>query len=256
MRCFDLSLPLDHEWMPDEVFPIATHFLLGPRYDENKGITVGSNTGTCITLPAQFVDFRKTRRLHEIQPAELFLRPAAILHIPKKEGEEITDQEIEKTIELVRPEPGDAIMIKSGWGDLGIHAQPGPKYVLRSPHLSVSAAKALVTRMQATQSNLLLTDLALLGLPKAHLLPEWCSINPLPRPWPSPEARVYLRLYTAEKAAKDFAVELELAKAGIMTVNRLIGCKEFVGQRSRIIVAPLRVVRGVASTCRVIAIQE
>jgi kynurenine formamidase len=66
---------------------------------------------------------------------------------------------------------------------------------------------------------------------------------------------MYLHLYTSEKAAKDFAVEIELAKAGIMTVKRLIGCKDLARQRSQIIVAPLHLVRGVASTCRVIAVQ-
>ena len=72
MRYTDLTLPLDHEWMPDEVFPTALHYYMGPKFHPDKGIVIGSDTGTCLTLPAQFTDFRKTTRLDEVPVEKLF----------------------------------------------------------------------------------------------------------------------------------------------------------------------------------------
>ena len=62
MEYKDLTLPLDHNWMPDEVLPVAAHFYLAPKYHPDKGIILGSETGTCLTLPAAFADFRHVRR--------------------------------------------------------------------------------------------------------------------------------------------------------------------------------------------------
>jgi kynurenine formamidase len=127
---------------------------------------------------------------------------------------------------------------------------------MASPHLSPAAAERLALFMVDHESDLLLTDLAMIGWPDKHLIPEWISLIPRPGPWPSTEAQLYLHLYTPEKAKSDFAVELALARAGIMTVKRLIHCKDLVSRGLRVIVSPLQIVRGVSSTCRVIAVEE
>ena len=256
MEYQELTLPLNHEWMPDEIFPTATRFFLGTRYHPDKGIVVGSETGTCITLPAVFSEFRKTARLNEVPIEKLFLRPATVLDVAKKDGEEITTQDIQQVLKSSDPEPGDAILIRTGWGDSGACTEPGPRYMLESPHFSVEAAEFLGHVLVENKSDLLLTDLAMIGRPDKHLIPEWCSLEPPPSPWPSPEARVYLHLYSSDKAEKDFAAEMALAKAGVMTVKRLIHCGAIQGPRVRIIVSPLHVVRGVAATCRVVAVQD
>jgi len=256
MEYLELTLPLNHEYMPDEVFPTATNCFLGSRYHPDKGIVVGSETGTCITLPAVFSEFRKTTRLNELPIEKLFLRPATVLDISKEGGEEITTQDFQQAFKVSVPEPGDAILIRTGWGDSGACREPGPRYMLESPHFSVEAAEFLAGMLVEKKSDLLLTDLAMIGRPDRHLIPEWCSLEPRPSPWPSPEARVYLHLYSPDKARKDFAAEIALAKAGVMTVKRLIHCGAIQGRRVRIIVSPLNVVRGVASTCRVVAVQD
>jgi kynurenine formamidase len=247
---------LDYEGMADEVFPVATHFYLGPKYHADKGIVIGSETGTCITLPAAFADFRKTARLHELASGKLALRPAAVLSIPKADGTAIEEDDLKRAIGEGIIHSGDAILIRTGWGDTQLHTQRGDHYVLKSPYFTVKAAELLAARMKELKSDLLLTDTALIGLPDKHMIPEWCSLLPRPEPWPSPEARVYLHLYTAEKAKADFAAEIALAQSGIMTVKKLVNCKAIAGRRPKIIVAPLQVVRGVASTCRVAALEE
>ena len=67
---------------------------------------------------------------------------------------------------------------------------------------------------------------------------------------------MYLHLYDTEKIKEDLAVEMEFARRGIMVVRKLIHCGELESERIRIIVSPLQIVRGVASTCRVVALEE
>jgi hypothetical protein len=87
------------------------------------------------------------------------------------------------------------------------------------------------------------------------MIPEWFSMLPSPGA-ESAEARMYLHLYDSGKTGKDFAVDMEFARQGIMTVRKLVGCGRIKGPRSKMIVSPLNVVRGVASTCRVVAVEE
>jgi kynurenine formamidase len=256
MEYKDLTLPLDHNWMPDEVLPVAAHFYLAPKYHPDKGVILGSETGTCLTLPSAFADFRKTTRLHEVEIGKLFLRDTTILDIEGEESQEITESKMKRALEACKVPHGNALLLRTGWGDRGTHGEPGSRYMIASPHLSLPAGELLAAFMAERESDLLLTDLALIGWPDKHLLPEWTSLFPRPGPWPSTEAQIYLHLYTPQKAKNDFAVELVLARAGIMTVKRLVHCKDLLSEGLRVIVSPLHIVRGVSSTCRVIAIQE
>jgi kynurenine formamidase len=252
----DLTLALDHDWMPDEILPLAAHFYLAPKYHPNKGIILGSETGTCLTLPAAYADFRKTTRLHEISLEKLFLRGTTVFDIPKEENEAISEGELKQAIDKTNFSKGDGVLLRTGWGDRGFQKEGGSRYMLGSPYLSVEAAGSLAAFMTEQRSDLLLMDTALIGRPDKHLIPEWTALFPRPGPWPSTEAQMYLNLYTPEKAKEDFAVELILARAGIMAAKRLVNCAGLRSNGLRIIVSPLHVMRGVSSTCRVIAVQE
>ena len=72
----------------------------------------------------------------------------------------------------------------------------------------------------------------------------------------SAEAHMYLHLYNSEKAKKDFAVEMQFARLAITTVRKLVHCDQIKNQRIKLMVSPLNIVRGVASTCRVVAVEE
>jgi kynurenine formamidase len=255
MNFLDLTMPLNHRWMPDEVLPTAVKFFLGPKNHREKGIVVGSDTGTCLTLPSVFADFRKTTRLDELPVEKLVLRPTTVATIPKGNEEEISRTDVKKAIDNCRPAKGDAWLITTGWGDRSSEDLEGGAYVLQSPHFSLEAAKYLTERMRANESDLLLLDTALLGWPGSYLIPEWCSMLPTP-PVESGEARMYLHLYNTDKAKADFAVEMEFARLDIMTVRKLIRCGQIKKPKVKVIVAPLQIVRGVAATCRVVAVED
>jgi kynurenine formamidase len=255
MNFIDLTMPLSYQWMPDEVLPTSVKFFLGPKNHQEKGIVVGSDTGTCLTLPAMFAEFRKTTRLDELPVEKLVLRPTTVAVIPKNNEEEITRTDVEKTLETSRPAKGDALLITTGWGDRSYRELEGGAYVLQSPRFSLAAAKYLGERMRDNDNDLLLIDTALLGWPGNHLIPEWCSMIPTP-PVESGEARMYLHLYNTDKAKADLAIEIEIARLGIMTVRKLVHCGGIKNSRIKVIVAPLQIVRGVAATCRVVAVED
>jgi kynurenine formamidase len=252
MNFIDLTMPLTHQWMPDEVLPTSVKFFLGPKNHQEKGIVVGSETGTCLMLPSAFADFRKTARIDQLPIEKLVLRPTTVAAIAKSDGEEITRGDVERALDSCSPAKGDALLIRTGWGDRSYHEH---NYVLQSPHFSLEAAKYLGGRMTENENDLLLVDTALVGWPGKHLVPEWCSILP-PPPLESGEARMYLHLYDADKVKADFAVEMEFARLGIMTVRKLIHCGQIKSPKVKVIVAPLQIVRGVASTCRVVAVED
>jgi kynurenine formamidase len=255
MNFIELTMALNHQWMPDEVLPTSIKFFLGPKDHQEKGIVVGSDTGTCLTLPAMFADFRKTTRLDDLPVEKLVLRSTTIATIPKSHKEEISRTDVEKALDTCRPAKGAALLITTGWGDRSYHELEGGAYVLQSPHFSLEAAKYLGERMRDNENDLLLVDTALLGWPGSYLITEWCSMLPTPSV-ESGEARMYLHLYNTDKAKADFAVEMEFARLGIMTVRKLVHCGQIKNPKVKVIVAPLQIVRGVAATCRVVAVED
>ena len=255
MNFVDLTMPLNHRWMPDQGLPTAIKFFLGPKDHQEKGIVLGSDSGTSLALPSMFAEFRKTIRLDQVPVEKLFLRPTAVARINTGNGKEISKSDVEKAFNDTGPAKGDAFLIVTGWGDKEHHQGEGNDYILGSPHFSFDAARTLAQALHENENDLLLTDTAVLGLPESHIIPEWFSMLPPPSA-ESAEAHMYLHLYNSEKAKKDFAVEMQFARLAITTVRKLVHCDQIKNQRIKLMVSPLNIVRGVASTCRVVAVEE
>jgi len=241
--------------MPDEALPTAVRFFLAPKDHQDKGFVIGSETGTCLVLPSAFAEFREGVRIDQVAPEKLFLRPTTVVTLSKKANQEISAEDVESALESFRPVTGAAVLVRTGWGDLAYDHGNSGSYILDTPHFASDGARCLAERMQNHGSDLLLVDTALVGWPGKHLIPEWSSLIPRPAA-ESGEARMYLHLYDTEKIKEDLAVEMEFARRGIMVVRKLIHCGELDSERIRIIVSPLQIVRGVASTCRVVALEE
>lgn len=255
MRVVELTMPLNHQWMPDALFPTATQFMLAPRGDPEKGITVGTESGTSLLLPAQFAAFRRTRRLHEVPPPELVLRETAVADVPCQPRQPLGRDALESALQSADFREGDALLLRTGWGDGPAHQRGDYTYVLDTPHLALDGAQYLVEAMGQRRSNLLVADTALISYPDKHLIPEWTTLTPRPLPWPSEAARAYLAGYLEPEVLDDWAVDYRFAEAGIMTVKRVVNCGQIGGGRVRLIIAPLRIVRGIGSTCRVVALE-
>src|SRR5437870_3683511 len=116
------------------VYPRLIKFFLGPKDHQEKGMVVGSDSGTSLALPSLFAEFRKTTRLDQVPVEKLFLRPAVVAHINKGDGQEISKSDVEKAFTDARPAKGDAFLIITGWGDKPHHQAEGNEYILGSPH--------------------------------------------------------------------------------------------------------------------------
>ena len=254
MHLYDLTMPLDWEWMPDEVFPTATHLLIAPRRHPAKGLTMGNETGTCLLLPSQFEELRKTARVHELQPEQLFLRDTAVVTVAAQPGQALGPADLEPAVTAAGMHHGDALLIRTGWGDGVDRLRGTDRYVRYSPFFTEEGAAYLASVMDEHGTELLLTDTAVVGMPVRHVVPQWADWLPRPSPWPSTEAKAYLRGYTADRVAEDFAADLALARAGKVVVRKLVDCGALPQARIKVIVAPLHLVRAIGATCRVIAL--
>ncbi|HEY7280166.1 MAG TPA: cyclase family protein, partial [Actinomycetota bacterium] len=217
-------------------------------------MTLSNETGTHISLPAQFSEFRTRARIHEIEPERLTLRETAVVELPAGEEHEIGAGEIDAALDAADVRDGDAVIIRTGWGDRVAEFRGGDRYLWRSPFLGVEGARRLGERLNQADSDLVLLDTAVVGLPARHVIPEWGRLWPRPRPWPSEAAWAYLASYTPDRVMDDWAADHALAAAGVMVVSRVVGCGALPAGRVRIIVAPLCQVRGVGATCRVVAV--
>jgi kynurenine formamidase len=254
VNVFELTMPLDYEWMPDELFPTATHFSLAPRGHPQKGMTMGIESGTCLLLPAQFQAFRKTRRLHEVEAPSLVLRPTVIVDVERHAEDIITRADLAPALDAADVRDGDALLLRTGWGEGAPRKRGSTSYVLHTPHLDAGAARDLADFMRQRRSDLLLTDMALISYPDKHLIPEWVPMDPRPLCYPSESAFAYLQGYLEREVMEDWEVDYILAEANVMTVKRLVNCGAIPEARFRVVVAPLRIIRGVGAPCRVAAV--
>ena len=255
MRVLELTMPLDHQWMPDQLFPTATQFMLAPRGNPEKGITVGTESGTSLLLPAQFAAFRRTRRLDAVEPPELVLRDTVVVDVPCGPREALGRDALAAALDKADFRDGDALLLRTGWGDGAAERRGDDNYVVDTPHLALDGAEYLIEAMGQRNTTLLALDTALVGYPDKHLIPEWLTLTPRPLCWPSEASRAYLAGYLEHEVLEDWAVDYRLAEAGIMTLKRLVNCGQIQAGRVRLIVAPLRLVRGIGSTCRVVAVE-
>src|SRR5690349_10187088 len=165
-------MPLDWESMPDEVFPTSTHFLLAPRRHPAKGLTMGNETGTCLLLPSQFEELRKTARVHELEVERLFLRNAVVVTVTAGAGQALGPAELEPALAATSVGRGDALLLRTGWGDRVNDVRATDRYVRHSPYFTEEGASLLASTMDAHDTELLLTDTAVIGMPRRHLVPQ------------------------------------------------------------------------------------
>ena len=254
MRMLDLTMPL-YEGMPGALLPTDIDFSL-PFREPEKGSITGTETGTAMTLPSQFSAYLKTPRLHEIPLEKLMLRPTVVVSIPKQPGEEITASEVASALEDRNFETGDAFLLRTGWGDDQNYRLQGEAYVTKSPYFSLEGAEQLAAGLESRGCDLFLSDLALIHHPATHLIPEWATVRPVPRPWPSEAAQVYLSTYAEDRVKEDFAVLEAFARHNVMTVKGLVDCGQIEKGKVRIIVGPMHLVRQVGATARVVALED
>jgi kynurenine formamidase len=249
----DLTMPIDWQWMPDQVYADSVQVRVAGAGDPLKGLRLGGESGTCIVLPSMFAPHRKTTTIHELDIADLTMRVVAILRVPSDSESGISGDDVRDALRAFNPDDVDGVMLVSGHGDDMDSHRGNDTYVLESPFLRADAVAPLAEFLSGKPFKLLMTDLAILGRPDKHMLSEWCSPRPAPSCYPSEQAIGYLRGYRAVEYFEDFSVDLALASEGIAVVKKLLAAGNLRGDHAMVCVAPLNCVRVKSAPCRVVA---
>lgn len=197
-------------------------------------------------------------KIGEIDLATLTDRSAVIIDIPKKAGEEITDRDIhERVVGDPDYREGDALLIRTGWGNGERYRQLGDEYATTTPHFSDHGARDLATVMREKKTDILGVDVAYIGnLAPYHMRPEWVDLPPWIRPpFPSENARIYMRHYTPEMGRKDWGASRYLHGVGTV-LAALCNLDRIRSKHVRLTALPLYVAAAPGAPVTVAAVEE
>lgn len=254
------NMPVGNVWAWDSPFQLTP--ILTP---ESHGVSAydmafHSETGTRLMLAACYSN--DAPKIDELNYGPLVNRPTVVIDIPKTALQPILPGDIDETL-AVDPDvrAGDAVLIRTGWGDDERYRELGDEYATTTPHFSLAGAERLVEVMRDKGLDLMLTDCAYVGgHGKGLQYPEWSSRKPWDRPpFPSEQARIYLRHYTGSRGAggtgPDFPASVPL-HAAVSPVAALANCGAITDKRIRVTVLPLYLAGAAGAPCTVVAMGE
>ena len=210
-------MPVGNVWaydVPFQVEPIREWEYGGAQLEYYQ---FNSETGTRLMSRARYDP--EAPRIGDVNFADLVDRETIIIDIPKGSNQEITAEEIDNlVVRDTEYKEGQALLIRTGWGDGERYRKLGDDYVLKTPCFSSDGATRLAEVMRDKGSNLLAVDTAYLaGCGRTYMIREWVSIVPWQRPhWPAEEAKIYLRYYTPDKERADWGSARPLYDAGLV----------------------------------------
>ena len=278
MRLIDLTMPIWPGAGYGEILPFTNtpvEFTEYMDYSKNglrqTRMKLNGETGSPLMVPAQHAPFdmtplQKSPRfnwtLDEIPLEELVLHNTTILDIAAEEGHEITAKEMEVALKEADFQKSDHVLLRSGWGTLERAYEMGIAYLKNSPSIHYEAAAILAERMEAMDSRIFMTDCALVNPPRVQGY-NWflgnSPMKPLPQPWPSAEARERLMdmggSYAYAHTSKEPSSYGVLIKKAIGCGKCLVNCHQIKARRVKMIILPLRIKNGGASSCRFVAVE-
>jgi len=215
-------------------------------------ISMGSGTGTRLRTPG--FGNAGGARVREIDLDTLVNRDAVILRIAKNKGEAITEADVAAALRASGSWERSALIVATGWGDEKRWESLGEDYSTSSPHFAPAAAERLSVEMEERGSDLLLSDCAHLDRPGGEFArKEWLELVPWLRPpWPSDQAKAYLRHYTPEKVQADWSASLALTRNASVVVG-LANCGALSGPSVRLTILPMSIANVAEAPCTVVA---
>jgi kynurenine formamidase len=276
MRLIDLTMPIWEgagygEILPFTNSPVRLHEYT--FYDRHgfrmTRMKFDGETGSPFMVPYQRMPFDTTPlqpnpkyswTLDEIPLERLILRDTAIIDIRVEEGHEITPGEMDGAIQRADYRRGDEVLVRTGWGTRQRAYDLGVEYYKKTPSIHYDAAAILAEKMDEMGSAIFMTDCALVNPPSVQGN-NWfrgdTPLVPLPKPWPSAEARERVLDLGAHKHGSphpsSYGALIRKVMAGCKC---LVDCDQILVSRVKMIILPLLIKKGGASPCRFIAVEE
>ena len=276
MRLIDLTMPIWEGAGYGEILPFTNspvRFLEYMFYDRHglrmTRMKLDGETGSPFMVPHQRMPFDRTPLqpnpkfswiLDEIPLERLVLRDTVILDIRVEEGHEIMPAEMEAAITRADYRKGDEVLLRTGWGTRQKAYELGIDFYKRTPSIHYDAAALLAAKMDAMDSSIFMTDCALVNPPRIQGNNWFRGDNPLaplPKPWPSAEARERVLDLGAHKHGSPHPSSYgALIKKAMAGCKCLVDCDQITKARVKMIILPLLIKKGGASPCRFIALEE
>jgi kynurenine formamidase len=175
-------------------------------------------------------------------------------------GHEITPAEIDAALGAADYREGDEVLLRTGWGTRERAYTLGLDYYKNSPCLHYEAGLRLAERMDQMGTSLFMTDCGLVNPPRVQGH-NWfrgdTPLVPLPKRWPSAEARErWTDLGGRVHASPEASSYGALIRKTIACAKCLVECDRIAGRRCQIIALPLLIRDGGAAPCRFYAVEE
>lgn len=272
MKMIDLTMPIWDGYDPGEIVPMAntpvsfTEYMTYEQHGLRRSrIKVDDESGSPFMTPLQGLPHRVRptsgrkylMTVDEVPLDRLILRDTCVLTVPKGEGEGIVAADIEQALETADFRDGDAVLVRTGWGDGQKYYEMGPEYCVRTPYWEPSGSVRLAEEMTKKNCDIIMTDVGLIIDIRIQGA-GWYTQKPRPRGWPSAEARD--RMLDAASgvvfAPPGPSCYEPLISISIAMCKCLVNCGEISQKRVKMLILPLRVVEGGSVPARFIAIEE
>ncbi len=180
--------------------------------------------GTRFILPSYRPQYRDDpTRLHNVALERIILRDTVIVDLPLKEYEIVEPAQLEEAFNKAPVQRGDAILIRSGWGDNERYLKMGHDYREKGPHFKADSADKLMELLEKNGSDLWLYDL--------------CDMTGRDR-----KTGENLRGFTI--------------RAGMIAIGGAVNCGAITKPRVKLVIQPLQAKDCHMAPCSVAAIEE
>jgi len=276
MKLFDLTMPVWEGAGYGEILPFTNspvRLLEYVFYDKHglrmTRMKLDGETGSPFMVPHQRMPFDPTPlqpepkfswTLDEIPLERLILRDTVVVDINAAEGHEITPAEMDEAIRRSDYRNGDEVLLRTGWGTREKAYELGIDYYKRSPSVHYDAAMLLARKMEEMGGSIFMTDCGLVNPPRVQGNDWFRGDNPLvplPKPWPSAEARERVLDLGAHRHGSSHPSSYGALIRKLMAGCKcLVDCHRISKSRVKMIILPLLIKKGGASPCRFFAVED
>ncbi len=235
MKIIDLTFPLyngmptgygsksfkTHSLWPDS-FKMTETMSYEPHGIRFHVYTIFCEIGTKFILASFKKDFKDEATLDTVDLNKLIFRDAVVIDIPKRDDEIVEADEFEVAFNKTPYQKGDALLIRTGWGDNQRYFKLGHLFRENSPHFNDGSAQKLMDIMGKNGTDIFLWDL--------------CAFSGLDK------KRGTRGSYPT--------------RSGMMSVGGIVNCGAITKPRVKLIIMPLKVKGGHMSPCSVVALEE